>query len=141
MHSPSNRLEDSADPQTGKLTNQRTNSTVYRTGERMRAKKVVNLMEARASLSRLTQEVAKGGRPVAITQRSKLAAVLVNAEQYEADMQELEFYRRHKRQGDISSSQVMEILEDLNEGSQRLAEDYRAALKRSGDQLRDALRD
>jgi prevent-host-death family protein len=56
----------------------------------MHAKKVVSLVEARASLSRLAQEVARGKGAVAITQRSKLAAVLVNAEQYEKDMAELE---------------------------------------------------
>ena len=60
----------------------------------MLPKKQVSLVEARASLSRLTQEVARGGGPVAITQRSKLAAVLVNAERYKEDMAELEHYRR-----------------------------------------------
>ncbi len=63
----------------------------------MHAKKVISLVEARASLSRLTWEVARSGGAIAITQRSKLAAVLVNAEQYEEDMAELEQYRRQRR--------------------------------------------
>ncbi|HEV8718418.1 MAG TPA: type II toxin-antitoxin system Phd/YefM family antitoxin [Candidatus Binatia bacterium] len=107
----------------------------------MFTKKVVSLAEARASLSRLTQEVAKGRGVIAITQRSKLAAVLVNAEQYEEDMEELAHYRRQRRKVKIRSfSNLMEIVGDLEEGSRRLAEEYHTALKRSGDRLRDALR-
>ncbi len=108
----------------------------------MHAKKVISLVEARASLSRLTREVARSGGVIAITQRSKLAAVLVNAEQYEEDMAELEQYRRQRRK--VTSRSffgLMEVVGDLEEGSRRLAEEYYAALKRSGDRLRDALRD
>ena len=108
----------------------------------MYAKKVVSLVEARASLSRLAQEVARGKGAVAITQRSKLAAVLVNAEQYEKDMAELEHYRRQRRKTkDRSFSGLIKIVGDLEEGSRRLTEEYYAALKRSGDILQDALRD
>ena len=109
----------------------------------MRAKKVVSLMEARASLSRLAREVAKGEGAIAITQRSKLAAVLVNAERYEEDMAELEQYRRQQRKKVVSRSfsDLMEIVGDLEEGSRQLTVEYDAALKRSGDRLRDALRD
>ena len=108
----------------------------------MLAKKVVSLVEARASLSRLTREVAQGGGAIAITQRSKLAAVLVNAERYEQDMAELEHYRRRQRKAKARSfSGLMEVVGDLEEGSRQLAEEYHAALKRSGDILRDALRD
>lgn len=108
----------------------------------MYAKKVVSLVEARASLSRLTREVAKGGGAVAITQRSKLAAIMVNPERYEQDMAELEQYRRQGRKPKARSfSGLMEVCGDLEEGSRRLAEEYSAALKRSGDILRDAVRD
>jgi prevent-host-death family protein len=108
----------------------------------MRAKKVVSLVEARASLSRLAQEVAKGGGAIAITQRSRLAAVLVNADQYEEDMAELEQYRRQRRKPTSRSfSGLLEVVGDLEEGSRRLTVEYDAALKRSGDRLRDALRD
>jgi prevent-host-death family protein len=108
----------------------------------MLPKKQVSLVEARASLSRLTQEVARGGGPVAITQRSKLAAVLVNAERYKEDMAELEHYRGQRRKGRPRSfSHLMEIVGDLEEGSRQLAKEYYAAVKRSGDALRDALRD
>lgn len=108
----------------------------------MHVKKWINLVEARASLSRLTREVAKGEGPIAITQRSKLAAVLVNADRYEEDMRELEHYRRQRRKIPRPSfSNLMEITGDLEEGSRQLAEEYYAAVKRSGNQLRDALRD
>ena len=108
----------------------------------MHVKKTVSLVEARAMLSGLTKAVAKGGEAIAITQRSKHAAVLVNAEQYEADMAELEHYRhQHRKKTRLPFSSLMEISGDLEEGSKRLAGDYHAALKRSGDILSDALRD
>ena len=107
----------------------------------MHVKKLVSLVEARASLSRLTREVAISGEAIAITQRSKLAAVLVNAQRYEEDMAELEQYRRQRRKERASSfSTLMEVVGDLEEGSRRLAEEYHVALKRSGDILHNALR-
>lgn len=108
----------------------------------MHAKKVVSLVEARASLSRLAQEVAKGKGAVAITQRSKLAAVLVNAEQYEKDMMELEYYRRqHQKKRSLSLKGLIKITGDMEEASRQLTEDYYAAVERSAASLRDALRD
>ena len=57
-------------------------------------------------------------------------------------MAELEQYRRQQRtQPTPSFSDLMEIIGTLEEGSRRLTESYEAALKRSGDQLSDALRD
>jgi prevent-host-death family protein len=106
------------------------------------AKKVVSLVEARASLSRLAQEVAKGKGAVAITQRSKLAAVLVNAEQYEKDMAELEHYRRQQRKKrNFSLKGLIKITGDLEKASRQLADEYHAAVERSAASLRDALRD
>lgn len=108
----------------------------------MHAKTVVSLVEARASLSRLTQKVAKSGKAIAITQRSKLAAVLVNAERYEYDMAELEHYRRQRRKNRPRSFKGMiEITGDLEEGSRQLADEYYAAVERSAKSLRDAVRD
>ena len=109
---------------------------------RMHVKKMVSLVEARAMLSGLTKAVANGDGAIAITQRSKLAAVLVNAEQYEAYMAELEHYRSHHRKKTrLPFSSLMEISGDLEGGSERLAGEYHAALKLSGDILSDALRD
>jgi prevent-host-death family protein len=108
----------------------------------MHAKKVLSLVEVRASLSRLTREVAKGGGTIAITQRSKLAAVLVNAERYEQDMAELEHYRRQRRKGRAPSFKgLIEITGDLEEASRQLADEYYAAVERSAERLRDAVRD
>jgi hypothetical protein len=58
-------------------------------------------------------------------------------------MAELEHYRRRQRQKakPRSFSGLMRIVGDLEEGSRQLAEEYHAALKRSGDALRNALRD
>ena len=108
----------------------------------MRVKRLVSLVEARASLSRLAREVAHSGEAIAITQRSKLAAVLVGASRYEADMAELEQYRRRQHSHPPPSfSDLMEVVGDLEEGSRQLTESYETALKRSGDQLGEALRD
>ena len=108
----------------------------------MHVKKTVSLVEARASLGGLTRTVGKGGGAIAITRRSRLAAILVNGEQYEADMAELDHHRqRTRKNSDLPFSRLMEITGDLVEGSQRLAEEYNAAVKRSGETLSDALRD
>ncbi len=108
----------------------------------MRAKKLISLVEARAALSRLAREVAQSGEAIAITQRSKLSAVLVGATQYETDMAEIEQYRRQRRSHTVASfSDVMEVVGDLETGSHQLAEAYETALQRSGDQFNDALRD
>jgi prevent-host-death family protein len=107
----------------------------------MRAQKVVSLVKARASLSQLTREVAHGHAVGGITQRSKRAAVLVNAEQFERDMTELEYHRRQHRKGrSVGLTGSMEVAADLTAGSGRLAEEYSAAVRRSGAVLRDALR-
>ena len=67
---------------------------------------------------------------------------MVNAEQYAADMAELEHYRHHRRKKNLRPfSRLMETTSDLEEGSKRLAEEYHAAVKRSGETLSDALRD
>jgi PHD/YefM family antitoxin component YafN of YafNO toxin-antitoxin module len=108
----------------------------------MLPKKQVSLVEARASLGRLTQEVAGGGGPVAIIQRSQLAAVLVNAERYKEDMAELEQYRRQRRKGRPQSFRgLIEITGDLEEASRHFTAEYEAAVKRSAEILSDALRD
>jgi len=105
------------------------------------AKKVVSLVEARASLSRLAQEVAKGKGAVAITQRSKLAAVLVNAEQYEKDMAELAHYRRQQqKKRSLSLKGLIRITGDMEKASRQLTEEYYTAVERSAASLRDALR-
>ena len=50
----------------------------------MMAKDVMNVVEARRSLSRLIKQVSQGGRPVAIGPRGKPAAILVGAEEFAA---------------------------------------------------------
>lgn len=84
----------------------------------MHVRKTVGLVEARASLGGLARTVGNGGGAIAITRRSRLAAVLVNGEQYEADMAELDHYRR-RNQGTsvLPFSRLMEITGDLVEGN------------------------
>ena len=54
----------------------------------------VSLSEARAKLSTLIDEVHKGSGTVAITQRSKVIAVLVDANWHGEDEGRLGFYRK-----------------------------------------------
>lgn len=57
-------------------------------------------------------------------------------------MAELEQYRRRQHSHpSLSFSDLMELIGDLEEGSRQLTASYEAALKRSGDQLDDALYD
>lgn len=108
----------------------------------MKIKKIVGLVEARAALSGLTKAVERDGGEIAITQRSRLAAVLVNAERYEADMAELTHYRRqHRKKSAVPFSRLMEITGDPEEGSRRLSQEYHDAVERSGKTLSHALRD
>lgn len=54
---------------------------------------------------------------------------------------ELEHYRRqHRRKKALPFSSLMEITGDLAGGSKRVAEEYYAAVNRSGQTLTDALR-
>ncbi len=57
-------------------------------------KEVRQLGRSTGAPRRLAREVAQSGGAIAITQRSKLSAVLVGTTRYEADMAELEQYRR-----------------------------------------------
>src|SRR5262245_56670478 len=108
----------------------------------MRAKKLMNLVEARSALSRITKEVVMGAGPIAITQRSRLAVMIVSAAQYEQDMAELERYRRLGRKGGKRPlRRLMRIEGDIEAGSRRLRDEYDAALRRSGRELRRAVRD
>ena len=56
--------------------------------------KQLSLTEARAKLSSLVAEVDKGNGPIAISQRSKVKAVLVDPEWHGRVEEELANYRR-----------------------------------------------
>ena len=59
--------------------------------------KQLSLSEARAKLSTLVAEIDKGKGPIAIAQRSKVKAVLVNPEWHGRVEEELAQYRRQAR--------------------------------------------
>ena len=63
--------------------------------------KQLSLTEARAKLSSLVAEVDRGKGPVAIAQRSKVKAVLVDPEWHSRVEEELAHYRRAAKQSSL----------------------------------------
>jgi len=76
--------------------------------------KQLSLTEARAKLSTLVNEVDKGKGPVAISQRSKVKAVLVGAEWHDRVEEELAHYRRTVKQSPFKLRGSMKLIGDIN---------------------------
>lgn len=98
--------------------------------------KQLSLTQARAKLSTLVAEVDKGKGPVAIAQRSKIKAVLVDAEWHSRVEEELAHYRRAARQSPLKLRGSMTLIGDIN---QALAE-IRKEREASFDQLVSGLK-
>mgnify|MGYP001597948590 CR=1 FL=1 len=77
--------------------------------------KQLSLTQARAKLSTLVAEVDKGKGPVAIAQRSKVKAVLVDAEWHSRVEEELAHYRRTARQSPLKLRGSMTLIGDINQ--------------------------
>jgi prevent-host-death family protein len=77
--------------------------------------KQLSLTQARAKLSTLVAEVDKGKGPVAIAQRSKVKAVLVDAEWHSRVEEELAHYRRTARQSPLKLRGTMTLIGDVNQ--------------------------
>ena len=75
----------------------------------------LSLTEARAKLSILVAEVDKGKGPIAIAQRSKVKAVLVDPEWHGRVEEELAHYRRLARQSPLKLRGSMTLTGDLDE--------------------------
>jgi prevent-host-death family protein len=76
--------------------------------------KQLSLTQARAKLSTLVAEVDKGKGPVAIAQRSKVKAVLVDAEWHSRVEEELAHYRRAAKQSPLKLRGSMTLTGDIN---------------------------
>lgn len=74
----------------------------------------LSLTEARARLSTLVAEVDKGKGPVAISQRSKVKAVLVDPEWHSRVEEELAHYRRSARQSRLKLRGSIKIIDDVD---------------------------
>jgi len=98
--------------------------------------KQLSLTEARARLSTLIAEIDKGKGPIAIAQRSRIKAVLVDPEWHSRVEEELGHYRRLVRQSPLRlrghmtlAGNLDEALDDLKKEREQSPERVIAGLK------------
>jgi prevent-host-death family protein len=92
--------------------------------------KQLSLTEARAKLSRLVTEIDKGKGPIAIAQRSKVKAVLVDPEWHGRVEEELAQYRRLARQSPLKLRGSMAVIGDLDQALDDLKKEREQSLER-----------
>ena len=92
--------------------------------------KQLSLTEARAKLSTLVAEVDKGKGPIAIAQRSKVKAVLVDPEWHGRVEEELAHYRRLASQSPLKLRSSMTLAGDLDEALNELKKEREQSLER-----------
>jgi prevent-host-death family protein len=92
--------------------------------------KQLSLTQARARLSALVAEVDKGKGPVAIAQRSKIKAVLVDAEWHGRVEEELAHYRRAEKQSLVKLRGSMKITGDVDQALAELRSEREKSLER-----------
>lgn len=92
--------------------------------------KQLSLTEARAKLSTLVAEVDKGKGPIAIAQRSKVKAVLVDPEWHGRVEEELAHYRRLASQSPLKLQGSMTLAGDLDEALNELKKEREQSLER-----------
>lgn len=90
--------------------------------------KQLSLTEARAKLSALVTAVDKGKGPVAITQRSRIKAVLVDAEWHSRVEEELAHYRRTARRGPLKLRGSMKLVGDIDHALKELKREREQSL-------------
>ena len=96
----------------------------------------LSLSEARATLSALVDEVHKGKGPVAITQRSKVKAVLVDAHWHDRVGEELGLYRQILKAKPFKLEGTAELTGDLDRALEELKQEREASFQRLIEQLR-----
>ena len=92
--------------------------------------KQLSLTEARAQLSTLVAEVDKGKGPIAIAQRSKVKAVLVDPEWHGRVEEELAHYRRLASHSPLKLRGSMTLAGDLDEALNELKKERAQSLER-----------
>ena len=92
--------------------------------------KQLSLTEARATLSTLVAEVNKGKGPIAIVQRSKVKAVLVDPEWHGRVEEELANYRRLVKQSPLKLQGSMTLTGDLDEALAEIKKEREQSLER-----------
>jgi prevent-host-death family protein len=92
--------------------------------------KQLSLTEARATLSTLVAEVNKGKGPIAIVQRSKVKAVLVDPEWHGRVEEELANYRKLVKQSPLKLQGSMTLTGDLDEALAEIKKEREQSLER-----------
>lgn len=92
--------------------------------------KQLSLTEARANLSMLVAEVDRGKGPIAIAQRSKVKAVLVDPEWHGRVEEELAHYRRLVKPSPLKLQGSMTLTGDLDEALAELKKEREQSLER-----------
>jgi prevent-host-death family protein len=88
----------------------------------------LSLSQARAKLSALVADIDKGKGPIAIAQRSKVKAVLVDADWHSKVEEELAYYRRTARQAPFKLTGSMKLAGDLDKALSELREEREKSL-------------
>jgi len=92
--------------------------------------KQLSLTQARAKLSTLVAEVDKGRGPVAIAQRSKVKAVLVDAEWHSRVEEELAHYRRAAKQSPLKLRGSMTLIGNVNQALTEIRKEREKSFER-----------
>jgi prevent-host-death family protein len=85
--------------------------------------KQLSLSQARAKLSTLVAAVDKGKGPVAIAQRSRVKAILVDPDWHGRVEEELAHYRRTARQTPFKLKGSMKLAGDLDQALKELRQE------------------
>jgi prevent-host-death family protein len=92
--------------------------------------KQLSLTEARAKLSTLVAEVDRGKGPIAISQRSKIKAVLVHPEWHERVEEELAHYRKTVKESPFKLTGSMTVVGDIDKALVELRAEREASLEK-----------
>lgn len=96
----------------------------------------LSLSEARADLSNLVDEVFKGRGPIAISQRSKLKAILVEAQWYLKVEEQLNSYRQGLRTKPFRLGGTMEVTGQIDLALEDLRRELAAFLQKSEENVK-----
>jgi prevent-host-death family protein len=91
--------------------------------------KQLSLTHAQAKLGKLVVEVEKRKRPIAITQGSKIKAVLVSAEWYSRVNEELAHYRRTVKESRFKLRGSMTLIGDINQALKEVRKEREKSLE------------
>ena len=96
----------------------------------------LSLSQARADLSNLVDEVYKGKGPIAISQRSKLKAILVQAQWYVKVEEQLSSYRQGLRTKPFRLGGTMEVTGQVELALEELRRELAAFLQKSEEDVK-----